>query len=219
MNINKLTFKTKQDLVYEEIKRGIINCSLAPGERMMISALANRLDVSTIPVREALKRLISENFVVEQGNGLYVAPLTAQEFLSMLDVRLELEKVCIRRVAEYISESQIRELKSDLENMKIALENEDWEAYYTYHRDFHNDCFRFSNVSFLARALVDAWDHHERGIKHFKLTLWRTKPDIVQHEKLFNAIAARDSDEAEEFLEKNRKRAFELYREKLMGIS
>ena len=173
------------------------------------------MEVSASPVREALKRLISENFVVEKGNGLYVASLSASEFLSMLDVRLELEKICIRRVAECISEADLKRLSIDLEKMRSAMEQSDWDAYYAYHRDFHNDCFSFCNVSFLVRALIDAWDHHERGIKHFKLTLWKQKPDLSQHEKLFEAIAAHNAGEAEAYLEGNRKRAFDLYREKL----
>lgn len=216
--INKLLFRTKQDLVYEEIKQGIVDCSLAPGERLIISELAKRLDVSTSPVREALKRLITENFVVEKNGSLYAAPLTPQAFLSLLDVRLDLEKVCIRRVAEYVSDLQLQELKSNLEKMKTAVSNEDWEAYYIYHRDFHNNCFHCCNVSFLARALIDAWDHHERGIKFFKLTPWRTKPDIEQHEKLFNAIAEHDPNKAEAYLVQNRERAFQLYREKLIKM-
>lgn len=213
--IDKLMFRTKHDLVYAEIRRAIINCSFAPGERLWISSMAKRLEISASPIREALKRLISENFVVEKGNGLYVAPLSAQEFLSMLDVRLELEKICIRRVADCISDVDIQRLNDGLEKMKHAIEREDWEAYYIYHRDFHNECFSFCNVPFLVRALIDAWDHHERGIKFFKLTPWRERPDFVAHEKLFKAVASHNADEADNLLEQNRKRAFGLYREQL----
>lgn len=213
--IEKLIYRTKHDLVYAEIKRAIINCSFAPGERLWISSMAKRLEISASPIREALKRLISEKFVVEKGNGLYVESLSAQEFLSMLDVRLELEKICIRRVSDCILDSEIHRLNDGLKKMKQAIEREDWEAYYIYHRDFHNECFSFCNVPFLVRALMDAWDHHERGIKFFHLTPWREKPDFVAHEKLFKAIASHNADEADKLLEQNRKRAFGLYRERL----
>jgi len=218
MVINKLMFRTKQDLVYEEIRRAIIDCKFAPGERLLISDLAKKLEVSASPVRETLKRLISENFVVEKGNGLYVAPLSAQEFLSMLDVRLELEEISIRLVAEGISDANIQLLSDHLGKMKHAMELEDWEQYYVFHRDFHNACFGLCNVSFLVRALNDAWEHHERGIRFFKLTPWRAKPDLAEHEELLSAIATHDAVGAVDLLKKNRKRAFGLYHEKLAEL-
>ncbi|MDR3589083.1 MAG: GntR family transcriptional regulator [Negativicutes bacterium] len=214
---NKLEFRTKQELVYKEIRTAIVNANFAPGERLVIAYLAKDLHVSESPIREALKRLVSENFVVEQGIALYVAPLSEQQFLEMLDVRLQLESIAISRSAKYIDDEGIQSLRQDINKMQEALEKEDLAGYYALHKKFHDDCFAFCNVPYLIRALIDAADHNERGIKVFKLRIWRGKPDIEQHKKILNALERRSGNEAVQELERNRKKAFDFYAEQLTG--
>lgn len=213
--MNKLQFRTKQELAYFEIRKAIIKGDLAPGERLVIYNLARELDVSESPVREALKRLVSENFVVEQGNALYVAPLSEQQFLDMLDVRLELERIAIRRAAENINEEGVQKLKQDLEKMKQALQQENLADYFVFHKNFHNNCFIYCKVPYLVRALIDASDHHDRGISIFHLIPWREKPNFEEHEELLKALEKHDKEEAERILANNRSRAFNLYYQKL----
>ncbi|HSB62391.1 MAG TPA: GntR family transcriptional regulator [Vicinamibacteria bacterium] len=56
-------FRTKQELVYRTLRDAIMICRLAPGERLVIDELARQLEVSAIPVREALQLLQSEGLV------------------------------------------------------------------------------------------------------------------------------------------------------------
>lgn len=212
---NKLEFRTKQELVYKEIRTAIVNTNYAPGERLVISSLAKNYEVSESPVREALKRLVSENFVVEHGVGLYVAPLSEQQFLEMVDVRLQLESIAISRSAKYIDEEGIQRLKQDIDKMQDALQKNDFAVYRAIHKKFHDDTFAFCNVPYLIRALLDAADHTERGINIFKLRIWRETPDIEQHRKILRALETHNEKEAVQELGLNRKRAIEFYIEQL----
>lgn len=213
--MNKLRFRTKHELAYEEIRRSIVSGDYNPGDRLIISNLADFLGVSESPVREALKRLVSENFVVERGTNLFVAPLSAQQFLDMLDIRLQLEIIAIRRSARYIDAEGGKKLQDDIRNMELALTKSDLEEYRSLHKKFHNDCFIFCNVPYLISALIDASDHHERGINIFKLRPWRVKPDIGQHLRILDAMLAHDEDRAVHELTNNRQRAFAYYAEQL----
>lgn len=215
--INKLEFRTKQELVYKEIRSLIVNGNFAPGERLVITYLAKELAVSESPIREALKRLVSENFVVEQGAGLYVAQLSKEQFLEMLDVRLQLELIAIRLSAKYITDHGIQGLKQDLNEMEEALRRENLGEYYAWHKKFHVDCFAFCNVPYLIRALTDAADHNERGINIFNLRIWREKPDIKQHRKILHALEMHNENGAVQALELNRKKTFNFYNEQLTG--
>ena len=49
--------RTKQEFVYRTLREAILRCELQPGERLVIDDLARRLNVSIIPVREALQLL------------------------------------------------------------------------------------------------------------------------------------------------------------------
>jgi len=215
--INKLEFRTKQELVYNEIRKAIVCAHFVPGERLVIANLAKDLDVSVSPIREALMRLVSENFVVERGTGLYVAPLSKQQFLEMLDVRMQLEVIAIRRSAKYIHAEGLQRLIQDIDKMGKALQKDDLISYNALHKKFHTDCFSFCNIPYLFRAIIDAIDHHERGLNIFKLRIWREKPDIEQHEQIVKALEIHNEEAAAATLLNNRKRAFDFYVEQLKG--
>ena len=55
--------RTKQEFVYRTLRDAILRCELQPGERLVIDDLARRLNVSIIPVREALQLLQAESLV------------------------------------------------------------------------------------------------------------------------------------------------------------
>ncbi|WP_169717616.1 GntR family transcriptional regulator [Sporomusa silvacetica] len=203
--------------MYKEIRTAIVNANFAPGERLVITYLAKDLAVSESPIREALKRLVSENFVVEQGIGLYVASVSKEQFIEMLDVRLQLELIAIRRSAKYITAEGIQGLRQDINKMEEALRKKSLMEYYALHKKFHDDCFSFCNVPYLIRALTDAADHNARGINVFKLRIWREKPDINQHKKILNALELHNENEAVQGLELNRKKTFNFYVEQLIG--
>ena len=56
--------RTKQEFAYQTLKDAILRCELRPDERLLIDDLARRLQVSPIPVREAIQMLQSEGLVV-----------------------------------------------------------------------------------------------------------------------------------------------------------
>ena len=56
-------FRTKQEFVYRTLRDAIMRCELSPGQRLVIDDLARLLEVSAIPVREAIQTLQSEGLV------------------------------------------------------------------------------------------------------------------------------------------------------------
>jgi DNA-binding GntR family transcriptional regulator len=71
--------RTKQAFVYETLRDAILKCEMPPGERLIIDDLAGRLEVSAIPVREALQVLQTEGLVVTVPHvGATVAPISLE---------------------------------------------------------------------------------------------------------------------------------------------
>src|SRR5258707_15703651 len=74
--------RSKRDLVVAEIREAILNGELAPGVRLVIDDLAEKLGVSTIPVREALQQLHADGYIVfEPFIGARVAEKAAESFV------------------------------------------------------------------------------------------------------------------------------------------
>ena len=78
--------------VHEQLRERIVSGALAQGERLPEARLSRELDVSRVPLREALPRLEAEGFVTtEAGRGAVVRTWTARDVEDLFDVRLALE--------------------------------------------------------------------------------------------------------------------------------
>jgi len=73
----ELRFRTKQEYVYQALRGAILRGELAPGQRLVIDQIGRRLQVSAIPIREALQLLQSEGLVLSAPHvGSTVAPIS-----------------------------------------------------------------------------------------------------------------------------------------------
>jgi DNA-binding GntR family transcriptional regulator len=90
-----------RDKVAEELRRRIVDGTYAPGDRLTEDRLAEAFGVSRNPVREAIRVLEAEGFVVAQPRrSVVVATLSAQDVRDLFDVRLALEPLAARLAAE-----------------------------------------------------------------------------------------------------------------------
>jgi len=88
--------KTHAERIAHELRRSIARGELRPGEPLEIKALAQRLKISPIPVREALKQLEIEGFItIEAYRGPRVAELHAEEIIDFTDVRIALDSLAL----------------------------------------------------------------------------------------------------------------------------
>ena len=91
-------------LVYQELRRGIIEKQLTPGERLPEAALATRFGVSRTVVRAALERLVAEGLAERANNrSARVASLGRAAAADLLDVRIKIETLVMERLAGHVS--------------------------------------------------------------------------------------------------------------------
>lgn len=212
MNIQ---YKTKQEVVYDEIKKAIINCELKPSEQLIIRSIATQFNISEIPVREALRRLISEDFVVERGSNLYVASITKIQLVDMLDIRIEIEMIAIKIAVIRSTNEDIEYLKSILDEMKRHYAEDDLLNYDIQHKKLHLAIFDICGICYLRSAVRGAFEHSQRGVNYFKLKSWDGYPSIKDHEEIILAIEEKNVERAQECLLNNRVKAFTLYKNQI----
>ena len=86
---------------YEALRADLLACRIAPGSKLKIQELCNRLSVSLGAIREALSRLTSEGLVVsEPQRGFRAAPISLADLRDLTMVRIEVESLCLRRAIE-----------------------------------------------------------------------------------------------------------------------
>src|SRR5688500_8732299 len=91
----------KTDYAYGEVRERITSGRLPQGATVNLESLAAELNVSTTPVREAMRRLASEGFVVlDAHRDAHVARLTPEEARNLFEVRQQLDPLAVRLAAE-----------------------------------------------------------------------------------------------------------------------
>src|SRR5699024_9954948 len=126
------------DYAYTNIKESIITGELKPDEPIVEKQLAQVLEISRIPLREALHRLELEELVVRQMNGrLKVASISVQEVKEIFTVRGKLEGLVVANATENAMPKDIDHLKTILEMIKKSIEEGKIEEILYYGSEFH----------------------------------------------------------------------------------
>ena len=107
----KPSARSMRDSVREAIRELVIGGELRPGDRLVERQLADRLGVSRVPVREALRQLAHEGLVDERPTrGMVVRRLDDEDVEALFEVREALERILCRRVVATASDEGLDRL-------------------------------------------------------------------------------------------------------------
>ncbi|WP_432473014.1 GntR family transcriptional regulator [Amphritea sp. HPY] len=98
--------------VYRTLRNAVMNGEILPGRALTIRELAKILDVSPMPVREALRQLAAENALEIQGNRRVMVPkMTAMKFTELCEARIAIESHAAARALPYIDSGRLEQLR------------------------------------------------------------------------------------------------------------
>jgi len=187
-----------RDIAYDRIKHLIITCSFRPGEYINELQLSTRLGIGRTPVHQALDRLMVEGLVdVIPRKGVIVKPVTLNEVLNIIDVRLLNEGHCARLAAMRGDSSDLATLAEVLKRTEHWSAKRNVEKMMLLDREFHLAVAKASKNDVLAELLRTL---HERSLRFWFISL--NEPghfSAVQgeHAAIIKAILERDADTAE----------------------
>jgi len=108
----KLVKQTTTDLVYEQLKKDIINLVYMPGEKLSEAKIAERYGVSRDPVRKAVALLEQESLLTSRPQfGTIVNPISLKQGIEVCTIRYLLETYAIEVAAKKINDATILDLK------------------------------------------------------------------------------------------------------------
>jgi DNA-binding GntR family transcriptional regulator len=129
---------SKQERTYSQLRSRIINGTYGPGHRLVIDAIARELDVSSIPVREAVRRLEAEGWVTYQKNhGAHVAPIDAHAWTEAVGTLAILEGYATMLAAPHLDERDFARLRALNQDMSDAIDALDVLAVSAFNQAFH----------------------------------------------------------------------------------
>ena len=198
---------SKRD-AYEMIRDMIFSNEIAPGTHLVERRLAEKLEVSRVPVREALQRLVLEGFLVHvPAKGLVTRIYEEQELLDLYHYREPLEGMAARLFCQRGDEAEIQLLEQLLVSMEHQVEEGNIIALHKNDFEFHRAIARGSRNN---RLIAELYEIYQECLYVTKTTfaekakelpddeLRTMRTDLLgEHREIHNAVAARDGDNAE----------------------
>ncbi len=198
---------TSQEAVLREIRQAIMTRRLKPGQWIRQLDVAQRLNVSSVPVREALNTLAAEGQVVhERHRGYKVVELSREQLEEIYLARRLLENEVTRRAVPKVDAELARLLENLVDRMERLAALNDIVSYAEANRDFHFLLFDRAGLPRIFGMIEVLWQNSEayRGlIADPTWYEWAQK----DHQKLLEACKARDVDGAVAAQEEHRKNA------------
>jgi DNA-binding GntR family transcriptional regulator len=181
-----------RDKVVDELRRRIVDGEYAPGARLTEERLAGAFGVSRNPVREAIRVLESEGFLVAQPRrGAVVAQICEQDIRDLFDIRLALEVLATRLVAERSGPACAASLGSIV---RAAAETSDLDELAGLNTRFHATICAFCGNNLLAGMMESL--HTKMQWVYRQSAAVRAPHSWAEHEALATAIRAGDGDAA-----------------------
>lgn len=209
-----IRYQTKQAMVYHTVRNAIMQCQLKPGQRVIAEEIAQQLQVSHIPVREALQQLQSDGLVENVPHiGARVAPISPLSVAEVFTLMEGLELVASRLVCQARTEADLTELETILLQMDDALEQKQPEGWADLNTQFHLKIAHITSMPILQEMTGRVLNHWDRVRRYFfkSVLSYRVYQAQEEHRATFAAIKAQDVDQLETLVKAHNRGALAAY--------
>src|SRR4051812_47988077 len=155
-------FSSKSDVAYHELRRMILTGDLPAGSRLAQYVLAEQLNMSITPLREAIRRLSSEGLIeLDNHKDARVSTISAPEARELFEVRLALDPAAVELAAERRTDDDIALMRATVARL-LPVTRKWGEDALTAHSDFHRALYLASHNDVLIKMLDDVWAKSDR---------------------------------------------------------
>lgn len=195
---------SQNEQAYAQLKQALITLAYKPGDYLSTASLMNELDMGRTPINHALHRLSTEGLVqIIPRKGLIVSPLSIDDALQLIDVRLANESLCMRLAAERITKSELQQLEAIARDFEKAASRGQTTEVMNLDRLFHEHISSAAHNQILAEILKVL---HARSQRFWALSL--AMPDHLsevqdEHRAILRALTEGNSTAAEKAVQEH----------------
>ena len=189
-----LNSQNLHEATFQKLRSLLVEGKIAPGSKLNERELAESLNVSRTPIREAIRRLAADGLVELIANrGAIAIQLTRDDIIHTFDVIANLEGYSGELAAQNISDHALTELEALQYEMMASYARRDLSSYYRLNLKIHNAINQAANNPVLGQlftqvnARIEAlrFRSNQDGIKWEKA--------VGEHQEMLDALKARDS--------------------------
>jgi DNA-binding GntR family transcriptional regulator len=185
--------RTLAERAFATLHEAIVTGVLAPGERLPIEDLAEVLEMSPMPIREALRLLDSVGLVENiPHRGARVTELSIEDLREVYEARLALEPLAVRHAAENFTDADAQRAQERLAAHVKASRQRDLGRIWSTHTAFHFALYDAANSRWMSRLIHPLWETSERY--RFAMLPVRMNLDKrrSEHERILQACIAHE---------------------------
>ena len=187
------------ETAYLRLKEALVTLAYKPGEYLNTAQVMERLGVGRTPVNQALHRLSAEGLVrIIPRKGAMASPLSINDALELIEVRLVNEMLCMRLAAAAITDAELAELQTVAEQFEAAAQRRDAASVMNFDRSFHEKIGLAARNAMLQDILNVL---HARSQRFWAISLaseGHLAEVIEEHRTIVGALRRRDGEAAAE---------------------
>jgi len=207
------------ETIYKVLRTQILFGEMAPGQHVTIQGLVQNLGAGMTPVREAIRRLISDGALQFQGNRrVSVLKLARSDLEQLIFLRKTIETDLTVRAAQRITQSEIVGLGRIDDALDAAIAVGDVAGYLRFNFAFHQTLYTVADAPILTELTDRLWLHFGPSLRVF-CGRFGTQNLPDRHKELLAALTARDPMAAGQAMEMDVVQGMQLISEMLDDTS
>lgn len=187
----------KQDWAYSNVREWILDGELAPGQSLDQDGIAARLNISRLPLRQALANLFAEGLVEHEPHQRWVVSrISLDNARDVYAGREALEIALTRRAAALAGEQEYSHCEGILRAQAKALEEGDLRSSRSHDRLFHEAIYGAANMPRTLGACQQLRAISDRYIAMYMSDVERSRASLREHHVILDALRQRDIERA-----------------------
>lgn len=209
--------KGKTEIAYEIIKQKLIMGEIKPLSDISEDLLSQEIGISRTPIREALKMLEKEGFVViYPRKGTFASGITSELINHIYEVREAMEPYLARNVCGKLERNWLEEMQRLFSDENHASEKERLD-FIELDNDLHIKILSYSQNPFIQNVMQNVLDHNHRIRVKTSLRNDNYKKSIAEHRRIIDAYLQNDPEKVETSMREHIKAARKVSFEALIG--
>lgn len=185
--------RTTQEHVYSRLRYAIMIGAIPPGTSLTMRGLADAVQLSPTPIREAVRRLSSEHAIkILENRRMLVPAMTLGRFEELVALRIVLETHAAERSLPYVSDIVIEDLQAIDDDMDSAIAENDLDRLTILNQEFHRTLYAINPNQVSIPVIESVW----LQLGPFQRQVIERVKEFYQvdhHKKLLAALKARDA--------------------------
>ena len=191
----RATALSQNEQAYARLREALTTLAYKPGDYLNIASLMHELALGRTPINHALHRLSNEGLVqIIPRKGVMVSPLSIDDALDLIDVRMANENLCARMTAAKITKAELQQLKNLAREIDEAVERHNMAQVMNADRLFHEHIALAARNPILVEILKVL---HARSQRFWAISLsaeGHLEEVKAEHRAIIDALAKADPD-------------------------